>query len=95
MSFDFLDGIRTNGQRNPKSIIEQKHHTAKEINIVVLGMRGTGKTGNLSSTQQFIDVDVGILWFNAAIPSRFVSYFINFYFLTFGTVTPYNIAVFK
>ena len=49
MSFDLLDGVRTNGQKNPKATIEQRHghHTGKEINILVLGMHGTGKTGML------------------------------------------------
>ena len=49
MSFELLDGIRTNGQRNPKAALDQKHghHTTKEINILVLGMHGAGKTGKI------------------------------------------------
>ena len=47
MSFELLDGIRTNGQKSPEAALDQKHghHPTKEINILVLGMRGAGKTG--------------------------------------------------
>ena len=46
MSFELLDGIRTNGKKNPKAALDQKHsyHPTKEINILVLSMRGAGKT---------------------------------------------------
>lgn len=49
MSFDLLDGIKTNGQKSPRPSIDQKHthHTGKEINLLVLGMHGTGKTVNI------------------------------------------------
>ena len=51
MSFDLLDGIKTNGQKSPRPSIDQKHthHTGKEINLLVLGMHGTGKTGQYFS----------------------------------------------
>lgn len=41
------ENIRT-GQRSPKPLVESKHShcSGKDINLLVLGRRGVGKTGN-------------------------------------------------
>ena len=76
MSFELLDGIRTNGQRNPKAALDQKHghHTTKEINILVLGMRGAGKTGKyLCPPSEGLEDILFLVWIPSASASALAS----------------------
>ena len=48
MSFENIgESGSKNGHKNPKAGVDQKHSNGKEINILVLGMPGVGKTGKI------------------------------------------------
>lgn len=48
MSMEYLGENTRTGQRSPKPLVESKHShcSGKEMNMLVLGRRGVGKTGN-------------------------------------------------
>ena len=58
MSFEHLgESVSKYGHKNPKASIEPKHSGGREINILVLGMPGVGKTGNTRLVNPFPHTD--------------------------------------